>query len=109
MSPFYFLIDYNNYNSQSCSKLVVPPGFEPGSWDPEPHMMDHYTKGLLCVRDGISISRKPILKVNSQLVLKPSFNSSRLCLLGLSSDSGRAIRGVFVSPSVSVAVFLSGL
>jgi len=63
----------------------------------------------LCVRDGISISRKPILKVNSQLVLKPSFNSSRLCLLGLSSDSGRAIRGVFVNPSVSVAVFLSGL
>jgi len=24
-------------------------------------MMDHYTKGLLCIRDGISISRKPIL------------------------------------------------
>ena len=25
---------------------VGPPGFEPGSWDPEPHMMDRYTKGL---------------------------------------------------------------
>jgi len=63
----------------------------------------------LHVREGISISRKPILKVNTQLVLKTSFSSLRLCSLGLSSDSGRAIRGVFVNPSVSVAVFLSGL
>ena len=25
---------------------VAPSGFEPGSWHPECHMMDHYTKGL---------------------------------------------------------------
>ena len=25
---------------------IGPPGFEPGSWDPEPHMMDRYTRGL---------------------------------------------------------------
>ena len=98
-----------NSTRRGTRRLVVPPGFEPGSWDPEPHMMDHYTKGLLHVREGISISRKPILKVNTQLVLKTSFSSLRLCSLGLSSDSGRAIRGVFVNPSVSVAVFLSGL
>ena len=41
--------------------MVVPPGFEPGSWDPEPHMMDHYTKGLMWLREGLRISRKPWL------------------------------------------------
>ena len=29
-----------------AAREVGPPGFEPGSWDPEPHMMDRYTKGL---------------------------------------------------------------
>ena len=42
-------------------KLVVPPGFEPGSWDPEPHMMDHYTKGLTASGQVLRISRKPCL------------------------------------------------
>ena len=27
--------------------MVAPPGFEPGSQDPESQMMDHYTTGLL--------------------------------------------------------------
>ena len=27
-------------------RLVVPPGFEPGSEEPESSMMDRYTKGL---------------------------------------------------------------
>ena len=26
--------------------MVAPPGFEPGSQDPESQMMDHYTTGL---------------------------------------------------------------
>ena len=26
--------------------VVAPPGFEPGSQDPESQMMDHYTTGL---------------------------------------------------------------
>ena len=39
--------------------LVVPPGFEPGSWHPECHMMDHYTKGLATRRDGLRISTEP--------------------------------------------------
>ena len=39
--------------------MVVPPGFEPGSWDPEPHMMDHYTKGLTVAGQVLRISRKP--------------------------------------------------
>ena len=39
--------------------MVVPPGFEPGSWDPEPHMMDHYTKGLTVAGQVLCISRKP--------------------------------------------------
>ena len=41
-------------------RLVVPPGFEPGSWDPEPHMMDRYTKGLASRRDGVAISTEPL-------------------------------------------------
>ncbi len=39
--------------------LVVPPGFEPGSWHPECHMMDRYTKGLAWYGLGPDISRKP--------------------------------------------------
>ncbi len=42
--------------------MVVPPGFEPGSWVPETQMMDHYTKGLLTSREGFSISTKPLGK-----------------------------------------------
>ena len=40
--------------------LVVPPGFEPGSWHPECHMMDRYTKGLATRRDGLRISTEPL-------------------------------------------------
>ena len=29
-----------------CERQVVPPGFEPGSEEPESSMMDRYTKGL---------------------------------------------------------------
>jgi len=50
-----------------------------------------------------------MLKVNHQLVLKLVFNCSKLSLLGLNSESGRAIKGVSLRPKVSVAVFLSGL
>ncbi len=89
--------------------MVVPPGFEPGSWDPEPHMMDHYTKGLMTLRDGISISRNPRASVSLYFNLKPALSNSRLFLLGLNSCSGSAIKGVPVRPNVSVAVFLSGL
>ncbi len=42
--------------------MVVPPGFEPGSRDPESRMMDHYTKGLLPHRVGADISRKPNMR-----------------------------------------------
>ena len=34
------------FQSNLIAAEVGPPGFEPGSWDPEPHMMDRYTKGL---------------------------------------------------------------
>ena len=40
-------------------RLVVPPGFEPGSRDPESRMMDRYTKGLAAHGDGLDISRNP--------------------------------------------------
>jgi hypothetical protein len=43
---------------KGCRKLVVPPGFEPGSWDPEPHMMDHYTKGLWPLGDRLSFNNQ---------------------------------------------------
>ncbi len=36
-----------------------PPGFEPGSWHPECHMMDHYTKGLASMRHRSIISTNP--------------------------------------------------
>ncbi len=39
--------------------MVVPPGFEPGSRDPESRMMDRYTKGLVRHGVGQDISRKP--------------------------------------------------
>ena len=42
--------------------MVVPPGFEPGSWDPEPHMMDHYTKGLMDDGVGFAISTNPTVE-----------------------------------------------
>ena len=42
------------------NNLVVPPGFEPGSWHPECHMMDRYTKGLMFDGQGLNISRKRI-------------------------------------------------
>ncbi len=42
------------------NNLVVPPGFEPGSWHPECHMMDRYTKGLATRRVGSYISTKPL-------------------------------------------------
>ena len=89
--------------------MVVPPGFEPGSWDPEPHMMDHYTKGLMTLRDGISISRNPRTSVSLYFNLKLALSDSKLSLLGLNSCSGSAISGVSVKSNVSVAVFLSGL
>ena len=62
MSPLGFLQGltlFERNGNLSFQKLVVPPGFEPGSWDPEPHMMDHYTKGLMKFREGLCISRKP--------------------------------------------------
>ena len=31
---------------RKSERLVVPPGFEPGSEEPESSMMDRYTKGL---------------------------------------------------------------
>ena len=39
----------SNGKTESTRK-VGPPGFEPGSWDPEPHMMDRYTRGLSRLR-----------------------------------------------------------
>ena len=40
--------------SDFCERGVVPPGFEPGSEEPESSMMDRYTKGLYpCQFDGL--------------------------------------------------------
>ena len=45
--------------------MVVPPGFEPGSWHPECHMMDHYTKGLASSRHRSNISTNPSYEESS--------------------------------------------
>ena len=86
------------------SEVVVPPGFEPGSWHPECHMMDRYTKGLTWYGLGPDISRKPSNPVFSTHDLKPEFTFSRLSGLGRSRSSVSSTRGVSDRPRVSVAV-----
>ena len=42
--------------------LVAPPGFEPGSQDPESQMMDHYTTGLIDIQPN-SVHKKTRLDI----------------------------------------------
>jgi hypothetical protein len=42
--------------------VVAPPGFEPGSQDPESQMMDRYTTGLNKVQFG-SVHKKTLVFV----------------------------------------------
>ena len=60
-------------HSSNC--LVVPPGFEPGSWHPECHMMDRYTKGLATRRVGSYISTKPLDILSTQFLKRGKIDS----------------------------------
>ena len=40
--------------------MVAPPGFEPGSTDPESDVLDHYTTGLLFVNQGLAPAASPL-------------------------------------------------
>ena len=86
------------------SEVVVPPGFEPGSRDPESRMMDHYTKGLASERVGFAISTNPTTKEATQSPRKAALIPAKSASLGRSSASLRADSGVSVRPISSSAV-----
>ena len=62
--------------------MVVPPGFEPGSWDPEPHMMDHYTKGLMGDGVGFAISTNPMAERSHSGSAEGRVDTCKLSLAG---------------------------
>ena len=46
--------------------MVAPPGFEPGSQDPESQMMDHYTTGLTRIQPN-SVHKKTMFSFHHKI------------------------------------------
>ncbi len=78
---------------------VAPPGFEPGSWHPECHMMDHYTKGLYHWRAESSISEQRQIHIRNLAII-----FACISLLGLIISSVRSHNGVSTRAWSSSAV-----